>query len=98
MRQNGIASMTRRRRRKLTKPDAGAATVPDLVRRDFTAPMRGLKLVGDISCIATSEGWLYLATAVDLRSKEALGYAIAPQMRASLARVWVRDADSMCPA
>ena len=29
MRQNGIAGVTRRRRRDLTKPDAGAAAVPD---------------------------------------------------------------------
>jgi putative transposase len=85
MRQNGISGATRRRRRNLTKPDAGAAAVPDLIQRDFTAPMPGLKLVGDISCFPTGEGWLYLATAVDLCSKEVVGYAIAPHMRASLA-------------
>jgi len=47
--------------------------------------MPGLKLIGDITCFATREGWLYLATAVDLCSKEVVGYAIAPHMRASLA-------------
>lgn len=85
VRQNGISGATRRRRRNLTRPDAAAAVVPDLIRRDFTAPMPGLKLVGDISCFPTSDGWLYLATAVDLCSKEVVGYAIAPHMRASLA-------------
>ena len=85
MREHGICGITRRKRRNLTKPDAGAATVPDLIRREFTAPMPGLKLVGDISCFPTSEGWLYLATAVDLCSKEVIGYATAPHMRASLA-------------
>ena len=85
MRENGIAAVTRRRRRNLTRPDAGAATVPDLIRRDFTAPMPGLKLIGDITCFATSEGWVYLATAVDLCSKEVLGYPIASHMRTSLA-------------
>jgi len=85
MRENAIAGITRRRRRNLTRPDKGAATVPDLIQRDFTAPMPGLKLIGDITCFATCEGWLYLATAVDLCSKEVLGYAIAPHMRASLA-------------
>jgi putative transposase len=43
--------------------------VPDLIRRDFTAPMPGLKLTGEISCFPTGEGWLYLATALDLCSK-----------------------------
>ena len=85
MREDGITGVTRRRRRNLTKPDEGAATVPDLIRREFTAPMPGLKPIGDITCFATGEGWLYLATTLDLCSKELIGYAIAPRMRASLA-------------
>jgi putative transposase len=83
--ENGICGRTRRKRRNLTKPDAGAAAVPDLIRRDFTAPMPGLKLTGDITCFPNAEGWLYLATALDLCSRELIGYAIAPHMRASLA-------------
>ena len=82
MRANGIAGITRRKRRNLTKPDKSAATVPDLIRREFTAPMPGLKLIGDISCFPTGEGWLYLATVLDLCSKELIGHAIAPHMRA----------------
>lgn len=81
----GIAGITRRKRRNLTRPDAGAAAIPDLIRRDFTAPMPGLRLIGDISCFPTREGWLYLATALDLCSKELIGYAITPHMRAGLA-------------
>jgi putative transposase len=73
MRERGIAGVTRRRRRNLIKPDTGAAAVPDLIKREFTAPMPGLKLIGDITCFATCEGWVYLATAVDLCSKEVLG-------------------------
>ncbi len=61
MREHGIAGITRRKRRNLTKPDKDAAVVPDLIRREFTAPMPGLKLIGDISCFATGEGWVYLA-------------------------------------
>ena len=85
MRQSGIAGVTRRRRRGLTRPDANAVKVPDLIRRDFTAPMPGLKLVGDITCFATGEGWLYLATAIDLCSREVVGYALGPHMRTGLA-------------
>ena len=84
MREHGITGITRRKRRNLTKPDKGAAAVPDLVRREFTAPMPGLRLVGDISCFPTGEGWLYLATVLDVCSKELIGYAVAPHMRASL--------------
>lgn len=85
MREHGIAGITRRRLRNLTKPDKAAAAVPDLVHRQFTAPMPGLKMTGDISCFPTSEGRLYFATALDLCSKELIGYAIAPHMRAGLA-------------
>lgn len=60
MREHGIAGITRRKRRSLTKPDRDAAAVPDLIRRQFTAPLPGLKLIGDISCFRTGEGWLYL--------------------------------------
>jgi hypothetical protein len=60
MRALGIAGVTRRKRRNLTKSDSGASVVPDLICRDFTAPMPGLKLIGDISCFPTGEGWLYL--------------------------------------
>jgi transposase InsO family protein len=41
--------------------------VPDLVGRNFTADAPGEKLVGDITYIATGEGWLYLATVIDSR-------------------------------
>jgi len=85
MQVNGISEITRRKRRNLTKPDEDAAVVPDLIRREFTAPMPGLKLIGDISCFPTGEGWVYLATVLDLCSKELIGYAIALRMRASLA-------------
>jgi putative transposase len=85
MQANGVSGITRRKRRNLTKPDKDAATVPDLIRRGFTAPMPGLKLIGDISCFPTGEGWLYLATVLDLCSKELIGHAIEPHMRAKLA-------------
>lgn len=62
--------------------DAGA--VPDLVRRDFTAPAPGLKFIGDITYIRTWEGFLYLATVIDCHTKECVGYAMADHMRTEL--------------
>lgn len=85
MRENHIAGITRRKRRNLTRPGKEATTVPDLIRRDFTAPMPGLKLVGDITCLPTGEGWVYLATVLDLCTRELIGHAIAPHMRTGLA-------------
>jgi putative transposase len=61
-----------------------AATVPDLVGRDFTAAAPGQKLVGDITYIRTWEGWLYLATVIDCHTKGCIGYAMADHMRTEL--------------
>jgi transposase InsO family protein len=77
MRERDIRGMTRRKRRYLTKQDTKAAPAPDLVGRDFTAAEPGTKLVGDITYLATIEGWWYLATVIDLATREVIGCAMA---------------------
>ena len=84
MRERGIAGNTRRRPRSLTRPDTTAAPAPDLVGRDFTADAPGRRLAGDITCLPTEEGWLYLATVLDLHTREIVGHAMAAHMRADL--------------
>jgi transposase InsO family protein len=59
------------------KQDRTAPPMPDLVQREFTAPMPGLKFVGDFTCSPTAEGWLYLATVIDLCTREVVGWPIA---------------------
>ena len=85
MRERGIVGHTRRRRRSLTRPDAGAAPAPDLIGRDFTAPAPGHRFVGDITYLPTEQGWLYLATTIDLFNREVVGHSMADHMRAELA-------------
>lgn len=94
MRERQIAGTTRRKSRSLTRQGRSTAPAPDLVLRDFTAPMPGLKLVGDITCMPTAEGWLYLATVIDLCTREVVGWSMADHMRAQL----VEDAIRMAPA
>jgi transposase InsO family protein len=84
MRHRGIVGITRRRRRSLTRQDQAAAPAPDLIGRDFTAAAPGQRLVGDITYLPTGEGWLYLATVIDLHTREVVGHAMAEHMRASL--------------
>ncbi|MFF1606499.1 IS3 family transposase [Amycolatopsis sp. NPDC058278] len=85
MREHGLAGITRRKRRSLTRPAAGPVTpVADLIRRDFTASAPGLRMVGDITCLPTFEGWLYLATVIDLHTREIVGHAMADHMRTDL--------------
>ncbi|GAB3163826.1 IS3 family transposase [Amycolatopsis stemonae] len=85
MREYGLAGITRRKRRNLTRPAAGPITpVADLIRRDFTATAPGERMVGDITCLPTFEGWLYLATVIDLHTREVVGHAMADHMRTDL--------------
>ncbi len=53
-------------------------------QRDVSAPAPAARAVGDITMLPTDEGWLYLATVVDLATRAVVGWAMAEHMRASL--------------
>jgi len=85
MRERGIAGHSHRTgRRCLTKADRMAAPAPDLLGRDITAARPGARAVGDITYVPTTEGWLYLATWMDLATREIIGYSMADHHRADL--------------
>jgi transposase InsO family protein len=92
MKERGIAGITCRKRKSLTKADKEAPPAPDLIRRSFTAVMPGIRLVGDITYLPASEGWLYLATVIDPCTREVVGWSMAEHMRASLVIDAVRTA------
>jgi putative transposase len=79
----GLVACQPRPWRLTTIPGADPGPV-DLLERDFTAPAPGVRFVGDITYIATWEGWLYLATVIDLHTKEVCGWAMADHMRTEL--------------
>ena len=85
MRERGVQSVTRRRRRALTRPDGKAPPAPDLLRREFTALRPGTRLVGDSTCLPTREGWVHLAVLLDLCTREIVGWATAARQGAALA-------------
>jgi transposase InsO family protein len=84
MRELGLVACQPRSYKSTTIADPQPAPIPDLVRRDFTADAPGVKLVGDITYIATWQGWLYLATVIDCFNREVVGYAMADHLRTSL--------------
>lgn len=61
-----------------------ADNVTDLVKRDFVKNDFDIAWCGDISYIRTWEGWLFLATVIDLGSRRVIGYAMADHMRTEL--------------
>ena len=84
-RQGLVARPTRTRRGWLTRPDKAAPLVPDLVKRDFTAPAINHKWCGDLTEVPTDEGKLYLATVEDLASKRIVGFGLSGHHDAELA-------------
>jgi len=64
---------------------------PNLLNRDFYASSPNEKYVGDITYIPTNEGWLYLATVIDLYSRKIVGWSMADTMKTTL----VNDALNM---
>ena len=69
---------------RCTTQSDGTPPAADLLNRDFTAERPGVVLVGDITQIDTWEGTLFLATVIDLFSKEVVGHAIADNHKATL--------------
>lgn len=84
MRELGLLPCQPRPYKKTTIRDETDPATPDRLGRDFTADRPGTKLVGDITYIATWQGWVYLATVIDCFNSEVVGYAMADHMRTSL--------------
>ena len=92
MRMAGLEGRCKKRWRKTTVADPDAEAAQDLIQRHF-GPCQEIdrRYVGDITYIATWEGWAYLATVIDLASRRVVGWALADHMRTEL----VEDALTM---
>ncbi len=94
MRLHGMAGRFRRRSIRTTFPGPDGYQIPDLVGRRFAPGAPDVAWCQDITYIPTREGWLYLASVLDLGSRRLLGYSMADHMRTEL----VLDALTMAVA
>jgi transposase InsO family protein len=87
LRAAGLHGRTPRRFKRTTIADPAAAARADLVRRDFAVDAAAVntRWCGDITYIPTWEGWLYLATVIDIASRRIVGFAMAEHLRTELA-------------
>ena len=86
MRELGLRAVQPRAYKRTTIAGEHPVESPDLIGRDFD-PARstpGERLVGDITYLRTAQGWLYLATVIDLATRMVIGWQLAPHMRTSL--------------
>ena len=91
MRRAGLIGRHHRPKCRTTFPGPGYETIPDPVGRRFHPGAPDVAWCQDITYIATGEGWLFLASTLDLGSRRLLGYSMAEHMRTEL----VTDALSM---
>jgi len=86
-----VAKNKKRFRINTTDSNHNLPIANNLLNRDFYASRPDEKYVGDITYIHTGEGWLYLATVIDLYSRKIVGWSMADNMKVSL----VNDALNM---
>ena len=92
MHLHGLTARKRQKRHPMTtQREAGALPAPNLLNQDFSALAPNQKWVSDITYIDTAEGWLYLASVLDLFSRQIVGWAMADRIDAVL----VQDAFQM---
>ena len=85
MRRAGLEGRAKKKWKATTIADPEAAAAADRIRRAFaTGGPTDARYVGDITYIATWEGWTYLATVIDLSTRRVVGWALADHMRTEL--------------
>lgn len=84
MKQQNLVCKTKIKFKLTTDSKHALPIAPNLLARDFTANKPDEKYVGDISYIWTHEGWLYLATVIDLFSRRVVGWSMKSHMKTSL--------------
>jgi transposase InsO family protein len=83
MRSEGLWAR-RKKRFKVTTRAGDQPPAPDRVKRCFTAKSPNRVWVSDITGIPTAEGWLYLATVLDLYSRRVVGWSMRDRVNVEL--------------
>ena len=86
MRELGLQAVQPRAYKRTTVPGQQQVQAPDLLQRDFdpASSCPGERFVGDITYLRAGQGWLYLATVIDLATRMVVGWQLATHMRTSL--------------
>ena len=84
MKDLGLRAKYRRAFKKTTVQDPNAKRRDDLVNRQFYPPVPTTTLCGDITYLRTAQGWMYLATVIDLSTRMVVGWQAACRMKTGL--------------
>ena len=84
MQLHGIKARGKRKYKATTDSNHSLPVAENLLERDFTPAAPDRAWSGDITYIATDEGWLYLAVVIDLFSRQVVGWSMKPHMKTDL--------------
>jgi putative transposase len=97
-RQAGIEARRKRRFRVTTQSRAGVIAAENKLNQCFEVGVVDRAWVGDITFIATSSGWLYLAVLLDLYSRRVVGWAMSERIDQQLVLDALKMALGQCRA
>lgn len=84
MRQAGIVAKMKKRFKVTTRANPDAIPAPNLLQQNFTADNPNQRWVADFTYVSTQEGWLYVATVLDLFSRRIIGLSMSDRMTSDL--------------
>lgn len=84
MRRQNLVARAARKFKATTNSKHDLPVAPNLLAQDFTATRPNEKWCADITYLWTDQGWLYLATLLDLFSRRVIGWSMNERMTAEL--------------
>jgi putative transposase len=92
MRQEGLVGLRKYHKVNTTNSQHAFPVAPNLLSQQFEAERPNEKWVADITYIPTTEGWLYLASVMDLFSRKIVGWEMSGEISADLVESALRMA------
>ena len=84
MKRLNLVVKRKKKFRNTTDSNHNLPIAKNLLNREFKSDKPDSKYVGDITYIHTKQGWLYLATVIDLYSRKIVGWSMDDTMKTSL--------------
>jgi putative transposase len=84
MKKEGIRAIVPRKFKATTNSKHNFPVAPNLLKQDFNVKEPNKVWLADITYIRTSEGWLYLASVMDLGSRRIKGWAMSDRITQEL--------------
>ena len=84
MKHRGIRAKGKRRFKVTTDGNHDLPMSPILIESQFAVAKPDQVRVGDITYIATGEGWLFLAMVIDVHSRQEVGWSLRADMASGI--------------